>query len=298
MQKAVLKEGPRAPLFYAAAALLLLSAKIATAQTVDLSTLELCAGLETQELKLACFEAIIAGSKTPAVDANPGNTPGAVVTSTAAVAAKTEPSAGALSVTSESSAVATAPEPVANSQLGEEHLERPETEEKANDDDVIHATVTEVSQGRNRTLYFHFDNGQVWRQTEARVRFLGHRSDVPELLAAADLFVFPSLFEGLPGAVIEAMALALPVVAADIPAVREVVEPGGSAVLVPTRDSAALAEALGSLLEDAERRESFGRRGREIFEERFTLAQSAEKMISFYRGLWGEAAGDGPRSQR
>ena len=160
MKKAVLKEGPRAPLFYAAAALLLLSAKIATAQTVDLSTLELCAGLETQELKLACFEAIIAGSSTP----------DAVATPTVAVAVTTEPSDGALSVTPEPSAatVATTPEPVANSQLGEEHLDRPETEEKANDDDVIHATVTEVSRGRNRILYFHFDNGQVWRQSEAR----------------------------------------------------------------------------------------------------------------------------------
>ncbi len=66
MTRAGRLEGPRAPLFYSVAALLLLSAKNATAQTVDLSTLELCAGLEKQELKLACFEAIIAGSKTAA----------------------------------------------------------------------------------------------------------------------------------------------------------------------------------------------------------------------------------------
>ncbi len=209
MSKARRLEGPRAPLFYSAAALLLVSAKIATAQTVDLSTLELCAGLETQGLKLACFEAIIANSntpdvpeseavdipvsespfaaietvseaepraevmrqETPAVDADPGSTPGAVVTSTAAAAAKTEPSAGALSVTSELSAatVATTPEPVANGQLGEEYLDRPETKEKANDEDeVIHATVIEVTKDRNRILYFHFGNGQIWRQNEAR----------------------------------------------------------------------------------------------------------------------------------
>ncbi len=64
--------------------------------------------------------------------------------------------------------VATTPEPVANSQLGEEHLARPETEKKANEDEVFHATVTEVTQGHNRILYFHFDNGQVWRQIETR----------------------------------------------------------------------------------------------------------------------------------
>ena len=209
MTKARRLEGPRAPLFYSAAALLLLSGNITTAQTVDLSTLEQCAGLETEDLRLACFEAIIASSKTPEtrqpeaadslvsdqpvaeieampeaeppvevmrqeappVDANPGSTSTAVATSTAAVAVTTEPSAAALSVTPEpppAATVATTPEPVANSQLGEEHLARPETEKKANEDEVFHATVTEVTQGHNRILYFHFDNGQVWRQIEAR----------------------------------------------------------------------------------------------------------------------------------
>ena len=209
MTKARRLEGPRAPLFYSAAALLLLSGTIATAQTVDLSTLEHCAGLETQDLRLACFEEIIASSKTPEtrqpeaadslvsdqpvaeieampeaeppvevmrqeappVDANPGSTSTAVATSTAAVAVTTEPSAAALSVTPEpppAATVATTPEPVANSQLGEEHLARLETEEKANEDEVFHATVTEVIRGRNRILYFHFDNGQVWRQIEGR----------------------------------------------------------------------------------------------------------------------------------
>jgi hypothetical protein len=189
-----------------AATLLLLSAKITVAQTVDLSSLEICANLETPELKLACFEAIIASSKTPdtaepeavdipvseppvaeieavseaeppvelmrqdapAVDAVPDSTPVAVATSTVAVAVTTEPAAATLSVEPEPSGatVATTPELVANSQLGEEHLDRPET--KANEDEVFHATVTEVTQGRNRILYFHFDNGQVWRQMEAR----------------------------------------------------------------------------------------------------------------------------------
>ena len=234
MTRARRLEGPRAPLFYSAAALLLLSGKITTAQTVDLATLEHCAGLETQDLKLACFEAVIAGSKTahtpetegaeilvseppvteieavseaeppaevmrqeaPAVDAAPGSTPAAVATSTVAAAITTEPpvevmpqeepavdvnsgsapavaamSTAALSVSPEPSAaaVATTPEPVANSQLGEEHLDHLETKEKANDEDeVFHATVIDVTKGRNRILYFHFDNGQIWRQNEAR----------------------------------------------------------------------------------------------------------------------------------
>jgi hypothetical protein len=208
MTKARRTEGPRAPLFYWAAALLLLSAKITNAQTVDLSTLEFCASLETQELKLACFEAIIASSKTPVirqseavdiplseppvaeidavskaqptaevmrqeapdVDAATDSTPAVVTTSTAAVAVTMEPTAAAQSVKPEpsSATVGTTPSPVAGDQLGEEHLERLETEEKANEDEVFYARVSEVTKGRNRILYFHFDNGQVWRQNEAR----------------------------------------------------------------------------------------------------------------------------------
>jgi hypothetical protein len=197
MTKARRKEGPRAPLFYSAAALLLLSGEITTAQTVDLSALEQCAGLATQDLKLACFEAIVTSSITPdppepetidfpesespvaeieavteveppaeimpqeapAVDDATGSTPAAVATSTAALSVTPEPAAAT---------VATTPEPVANGQLGEEHLARPEADKKANEDEVFHAMVTEVTKGHNRILYFHFDNGQVWRQIEAR----------------------------------------------------------------------------------------------------------------------------------
>ncbi len=234
MTKARRIEGPRAPLFYSTAALLLLAGTITTAQTVELSTLEQCAGLATQDLKLACFEAIVTSSITPdppepetidfpesetpvaeieavpeaqplveampqdapvvdaaadstlaavaastaavsvateppvevmpqeapVVDAAADSTPAAVATSTVAVAVTTEPSTAALSVTPEPAAatVATTPEPVANSQLGEEHLARPEADEKANEDEVVHAMVTEVTKGHNRILYFHFDN--------------------------------------------------------------------------------------------------------------------------------------------
>jgi len=120
-----------------------------------------------------------------------------------------------------------------------------------------------------------------------RVRFLGHRDDVPEILAAADLFVFPSLFEGFPGAVVEAMALGLPIVAADVPPVREAVEPGGNALLVPPADDAALSEAIGRLLDRPDEMAALGARSRAIFGERLTLATSAPRMIALYRRLAG-----------
>lgn len=123
-----------------------------------------------------------------------------------------------------------------------------------------------------------------------RVRLLGHRTDVPELLAAADLFVFPSLYEGLGGAVVEAMALGLPVVASDLPALREVVEPGRNALLVPRESPEALADAISRLLDDDGRRRDFAARSRQIFEQRFTLGPSADRMVALY----GEVAGRDP----
>ena len=118
-----------------------------------------------------------------------------------------------------------------------------------------------------------------------RVRFLGHRDDVPELMAAADVFVFPSLYEGLGGAVIEAMALGLPVVASDLPALREVVEHGRSGLLVPPRSPQAIADAVAAVLDAPDRAQSMGARGRTIFEERFTLERSALRMVALYRSV-------------
>ena len=127
-----------------------------------------------------------------------------------------------------------------------------------------------------------------WLRTSpnaARVRMLGHIDDVPEVLAAADVFVFPSLWEGLGGSLIEAMALALPIVASDIPAIREVVEDGRNADLVPLGDGASLAAGLGALLGDPARRAAYGRRGRARFEELFTLERSTARMLELYEHL-------------
>ena len=105
------------------------------------------------------------------------------------------------------------------------------------------------------------------------------------MLAAADLFVFPSLFEGLPGAVIEAMAMGLPVVASDIPALREVVEEDRNALLTPPASAEDLADAMARLLDDRTRSAAFGERSRRLFEEHFTLERCAPQMIEFYRAL-------------
>jgi glycosyltransferase involved in cell wall biosynthesis len=120
-----------------------------------------------------------------------------------------------------------------------------------------------------------------------RIRFLGNRDDLPQILAAADIFVFPSLYEGLGGSVIEAMAMRLPVIASDLEALREVVEDGGSGLLVPRGSAAGLSRTIVELLTDASVRGRLGARGRDLFEQRFTIDRSVERMVGLYRAVAG-----------
>jgi glycosyltransferase involved in cell wall biosynthesis len=118
-----------------------------------------------------------------------------------------------------------------------------------------------------------------------RIRTLGHREDVPDILAASDLFVLPSLYEGFPGAAIEAMALDLPVVASSIPTLREVVEEGRSGLLVPPSDPRRLAGAMGRVFDDPKLARRLGDRGRHLFLTRLTAEQSHRRMIELYEQL-------------
>lgn len=86
--------------------------------------------------------------------------------------------------------------------------------------------------------------------TASRLRLLGYRTDVAALLRGADLFVLPSHREGMPRAIIEAMMTGLPVVATEIRGAREQVIDGETGLLVPVKDEAALASALGRLVAD------------------------------------------------
>jgi glycosyltransferase involved in cell wall biosynthesis len=120
---------------------------------------------------------------------------------------------------------------------------------------------------------------------EGSVLLLGHRQDVPDLLAASDVFAFPSLYEGLGGAVIEAMALSLPVIASDLPAIREVVREGENAVLTPPRDERALRDAIVDLLGDPQRRAAMGSRSRQIFEADYRADDAARRLVDLLTGI-------------
>jgi glycosyltransferase involved in cell wall biosynthesis len=113
------------------------------------------------------------------------------------------------------------------------------------------------------------------------VSLLGARGDVAELLCAADVFVVPSRWEGFGSVLLEAMALEAPIVASDLPAVREVV--GDTALLVPPERPAALAAAVTATLADPTAAARRARRARERFLAAFTVDRAADAMADLYR---------------
>lgn len=118
-----------------------------------------------------------------------------------------------------------------------------------------------------------------------RVRILGHREDVPALLAAADAFVLPSLFEGTPIALIEAMAAGKAIVATAIPGVDELVVADESALLVPPGDPVALAAALRRVVAEPELRARLGAAARRRAHEMFSIETSTSRVMSVYDEL-------------
>jgi len=114
------------------------------------------------------------------------------------------------------------------------------------------------------------------------VRFLGVRSDIADLLCAADAFVLPSRREGLPGALLEAMAMSVPIVATGIDATLDAVPSEKFARLVQVGDVASLADALTSTIADADGARERARRARARFEAEFTIERVSARMRDFY----------------
>lgn len=122
---------------------------------------------------------------------------------------------------------------------------------------------------------------------DGRIVFTGWRSDVGPLLAAMDVFVMPSHFEGGPTSVLEAMAMAKAVVATNVGMVPEVIREGVDGVVVPPRDAGAMALAMGGLVRDGERRAAMGSAALAKAQADF----SADEMVERYLTLFGEHAG-------
>lgn len=120
---------------------------------------------------------------------------------------------------------------------------------------------------------------------EKNILLLGQKENISEYLNASDVFVMPSLWEGLPIALLEAMACGLPVVATRVGGVPEVVEDGKSGFLVELKNPRGLAEKIIKTLEmSEEERKKMGERGRKIVEKKFSI----EQMVKEYENLYQE----------
>jgi starch synthase (maltosyl-transferring) len=120
-----------------------------------------------------------------------------------------------------------------------------------------------------------------------RLRWLGRRDDVPGLLHASDLLVLPSLWEGMPNVVLEAMAARRAVVATAVEGTEDLVVRDATGWLVPRGDSARLAEALHEAVAEPDRLRALGAAGRERVETAFAPAA----VVAAYDRLWSEVLG-------
>lgn len=118
-----------------------------------------------------------------------------------------------------------------------------------------------------------------------RVHFLGYRADIPQLLAACDVFALPSLYEGSSLAVLEAMAAGRPVVSSAIGGTDELIDDGVDGLLVAPGDADGLAGALGRLLDDTELRKAFAQRARQRVERDFTPTAMTQRVEAIYAEL-------------
>jgi len=140
-----------------------------------------------------------------------------------------------------------------------------------------------VGEGPQRKQLANLCRGQA---IGGRVHFAGWRVDVPEILAASQLVVLPSQWEGMPNVVLEAMASRLPVVASDAEGVRELLGPAADEQTVPYGDSAQLAERIVRLVCDAESADDLGRRNRQRAEAEFTF----DRVVRAYGEFWESLA--------
>lgn len=121
------------------------------------------------------------------------------------------------------------------------------------------------------------------------VYFAGFRKDIPELLAITDVFVLPSVSEGVSVALLEAMAMEKPAIVTRVGANPDIVEDGINGILVPPLNPDALAKAITNLLEDGQKAHKLGIAGRRKAEERFSSRVVVEKLQSLYRELYLKA---------
>jgi glycosyltransferase involved in cell wall biosynthesis len=129
------------------------------------------------------------------------------------------------------------------------------------------------------------ERGAAERGLGPAVSFLGGRADIPDLLHAADVFWLTSASEGLPNALLEAQASAVPVVTRDVGAAREIVRHGVTGYVVPRRDAPAFVAYTRELLANPERARAMGLAGRRVVEATFSLDVMVRSTERLYETL-------------
>ncbi len=155
---------------------------------------------------------------------------------------------------------------------------------------------SDVRRGQPRATLALAGDGPLRGDLEAAARearigdavlFLGPRDDVPRLIASADLVVLASLTEGMPNAILEAMAAGRAVVATRVGGIPDLVIDRETGILVPRAEPAALAAAIMALLDDPSRRARLGEAGRRRAREHFSMEKVTGAVVAVYEALLG-----------
>jgi glycosyltransferase involved in cell wall biosynthesis len=140
---------------------------------------------------------------------------------------------------------------------------------------AFHIVSEEVENVRLLLVGVDFMNGEIHRfvsdRMKEKVLFLGLRKDVPEILKTLDIFCLPSIYEGLPLTLLEAMASGVPVIGADVLGINEVIKNNSNGLLFSKNDDKRLADLIKMLLKDSDLRKRISQEGRSFVERYYSL---------------------------
>jgi glycosyltransferase involved in cell wall biosynthesis len=150
--------------------------------------------------------------------------------------------------------------------------------------DIVFVMVGAPDPGNKRSLS---ESLLTQWKSEGDVVFPGRREDVPKLMAAANTITTPTFYrEGLPRTLLEAAATGLPLIGSDMPGVREAINHGVNGMLIPPKDSAALARAVEELADDPEKAERYGRESLKRAQNEFDHNRVVGEYQKMYDELW------------
>jgi len=164
---------------------------------------------------------------------------------------------------------------------------------------LLKAAVEVLRSCKKEVKFLIVGDGELREELEAEARglgiennviFTGYRTDVEDMLRCLDLFVLPSLREGLPMVLLEAMASCKPVVASRVGAIPKVVEEAKCGLLVEPGDVHSLAAGLTALIKDKKEMRLMGKRGYKKVLEDYSSEKMAREYLAIYTGLTGETA--------